>query len=180
MESQKIINLLDDTTNQPSKFRPKNWVEMNDESWGTYNASNQIKFKTSMIGSNLCDYSDAYVHVKGIITVRNTGAAAASNNKNKIMIFNSYVMPMYNLIEYSDTFWKTSECLYQYCRDKPALNNNSNIIDFPNDNNNSILLQFKQQITGQTEKNGTKIVEIVFPLKYLRNFWRTLEMPLIN
>ena len=90
------------------------------------------------------------------------------------------VMPMYNLIEYSDTFWKTSECLYQYYRDKPTLNNNSNIIDFPNDNNSSILFQFKQQITGQTEKNGTKIVEIVFPLKYLRNFWRTLEMPLIN
>ena len=59
MEHQKIINLLDDTTNQPSKFRIKNWVEINDESWGMYNASNQIKCKTLMIRSNLCDYSDA-------------------------------------------------------------------------------------------------------------------------
>ena len=59
MEYQKIKNLLDDTTNQPSKFRIKNWVEINDESRGMYNASNQIKFKTLMIRSNLCDYSNA-------------------------------------------------------------------------------------------------------------------------
>ena len=65
MEHQKIINLLDDTTNQSSKFRTKNWVEINDESRGTYhNDNNNIKFKTSMISPNLCDYSDAYIHVK--------------------------------------------------------------------------------------------------------------------
>ena len=60
MEYQKIINLLDDTTNQPSKFRTINWVEINDESRGKYDNSH-IKFKTSMIRSNLCDYSDAYI-----------------------------------------------------------------------------------------------------------------------
>ena len=57
MEYHKIINLLDNTTNQQSKFRTRNWVEMNDKSRGTYN--NNIKFKTSMIRSNLCNYSDA-------------------------------------------------------------------------------------------------------------------------
>ena len=50
-----MINLLDDKTNQPSKFRTRNWVEINNESLGTYNESNQIKFKTSMTRSNLCD-----------------------------------------------------------------------------------------------------------------------------
>ena len=59
MEYQKMINLLDDTTNQPSKFRTRNWVEINDESRGTYNANSDIKFKSSVISSNLCDYSDA-------------------------------------------------------------------------------------------------------------------------
>ena len=62
MEYQKIINLLDDAMNQPSKFRARNWVEIKNESQGTYNANNDIKFKTSMIRSNLCDYSDAYIH----------------------------------------------------------------------------------------------------------------------
>ena len=59
MEYQKITNLLDGTTNQPSKFRTRNWVEINDESKGRYDNSN-IRFKTTMIRSNLCDYSDSY------------------------------------------------------------------------------------------------------------------------
>ena len=59
MEYQKILNLLDNIPNEPFKFRTRNWVEINDESRGTYNASNEIKFKTSMIRSNLCDYIDA-------------------------------------------------------------------------------------------------------------------------
>ena len=82
MEYQKIINLLDDTTNQPSGLRKRNWVEINDESWETYNVSNHLKFKTSMIRSNLCDYSDAYMHVKGTITVPNTGTATAPNSRD--------------------------------------------------------------------------------------------------
>ena len=59
MEYQKIANLIDNTSNQPSKFRTKNWVEINDESRVTYNANSQIKFKTTMLKSSLCDYSDA-------------------------------------------------------------------------------------------------------------------------
>ena len=74
MEYQKVIHVLDDTTNQLSKFRPRNWFETNDESKGGYDNSN-IRFKTFMIRSNLCDYSDAYIIVKGTIrTVPNTAA----------------------------------------------------------------------------------------------------------
>ena len=84
MEYQKIINLLDNKTNQPPKFRTKNWVEINDESRGTYNANSQIKFKTTMIGSSLCDYSDACILVKENITIINTANAdAGANNTNK-------------------------------------------------------------------------------------------------
>ena len=68
MEYQQIINLSDDTMNQPSKFRTRNWVEINDESKGMYDNSN-IRFKTSMVRSSLCDYSDAYILVKGNLTV---------------------------------------------------------------------------------------------------------------
>ena len=83
MEHQKLIKLLDDTTNQPSTCRTWNWVETNDESWGKYDNSN-IKFKTSMIRSNLYDYSDAYILVKGILTVPNTAASGtAVNNTNQ-------------------------------------------------------------------------------------------------
>ena len=87
---------------------------------------------------------------------------------------------MYNLIEYSDTYSKTSGSLWQCYRDELALDVNSNIIDIPADNNDSILFKFKQQITDQTGNSGTKDAERMVSLKYLSNFWRTLEMPLIN
>ena len=82
--------MIDDASNQPSKFRTKNWVEINDESRGTYNVNSQIKFKTTMLKCSLCDYSDAYILVKGTITVNNTAAADAdANNTNKKVIFKS-------------------------------------------------------------------------------------------
>ena len=88
MEYQKIANLIDDTPNQPSKFRTRNWVEINDESRGAYNANSQIKFKTTMLKSSLCDCSDAYILVKGTISANNTAAdGAAANNTNKKVIF---------------------------------------------------------------------------------------------
>ena len=62
MEYQKITNLLDNASNQPSKFTTKNWVEINDEYRGVYNVNLQIKFKTTMLKSSFCDYSDAYIH----------------------------------------------------------------------------------------------------------------------
>ena len=203
MEYQKVIDLLDDTKNKPSKFRKRNWVEINYESRGKYDNSN-IKFKTSMTIRNVCDYSDVYLHVKGTVTVPNTtGASSAVNNTNKKVIFidcapfstwiteiyntqvddgqdSDIVMLMYNLIEYSDAYSKTLGCLWQYHRDEPAPDNNNNIIDFPANNNNSILSKLKQQITEQTGNGGTKNVQIMVPLKYLSNFWKTLEILLIN
>ena len=65
-------------------------------------------------------------------------------------------------------------------RHQKVCGNNGNIIDFPDDNNNSASYKFKQKITGQTGNGGTKDVEIMVPSKYLYNFWRTLEIPLIN
>ena len=81
---------------------------------------------------------------------------------------------MNSLIECRDTYSKTSGGLWQYYRDEPALNDDGNTIDFPNDSNNSISFKFKQKITGQTVNNETKDVEIMIPLKYLSNFWKTV------
>ena len=78
MEYQTIANFLDDNkSNQPSKFRTSNWAEINDESRGTYNVNSQIKFRTTMLKSSLCDYSDAYILVKEAITVTGAGDDAA-------------------------------------------------------------------------------------------------------
>ena len=156
-----------------------------------------------MLRSSLCDYSDAYILVKGSITVINTAAAdAAANNTNKKIIFKNctpftkcmsringtdidnaeyidIVMPMYNLIEYSDNYSKTSGSLWQYCRDVPAVDNNGNITNF-NDAIATDSFNYKAKFTGQTDNNGRIDIEIMVPLKYLSNFWRTLEMPLIN
>ena len=196
-------NLIDDASNQPSKFKTKNWVEISDESRGTYNVNSEIKFKTTMLKSSLCDYSDAYVLVKGTITVNKTAAADADvNNTNKKVKFKNcapftnclneinntqvdnakdldIVMPMYNLIEYSDNYSKTSGSLWQYCKDIPAVDNDNAIFNFA-DNNLTDSFNFKAKITGQTRNDGTKNVELMVPLKYLGNSCRILEMPLIN
>ena len=125
MEYQKIANLIDNASNEPSKFRLKYWVEINDESRGTDNINSQIKFQTTMLKSRLCDYSDAYILVKGKITITGRGADAAArqaDEKDKGVAFKNCapfinciseinntqidnakdidsVMPMYNLIE---------------------------------------------------------------------------------
>ena len=90
-------------------------------------------------------------------------------------------MPVYNVIEYSDNYAKTTGSLWQYCKDIPARNaNNDDAIITFDANNLTDSFKFKAKITGQTGNDGTKDVEIIVPLKYLSNFWRTLEMPLIN
>ena len=61
IEYQKIANLIDGASNEPSKYRTKNWVEINDESRGTYSVNSQIKFRTTMLKSSLRDFSDAYI-----------------------------------------------------------------------------------------------------------------------
>ena len=92
MEYQKIANLLNDVTNQTYKFRTKNRVEINDDARGTYSLNKQIKFKTSRLRSNLCGYSDAYILVKGNITVNNTAADGANaDSTNKKVIFKNCV-----------------------------------------------------------------------------------------
>ena len=203
MEYQKIANLIDDTSNQPSKFTTRNWVEINDESRGVYNVNSQIKFKTTMLKSSLCDYSDAYILVKGTISVNNTAAVGdAVNNDDKKVIFKNcapftnciseinntqvdnaedidIVMPMYNLIEYSDNYAKTTGSLWQYYKDIPARHNNNQITEFT-EGNTTDSFKFKVKITDQTGNDGTKDVEIIVPLKYLSIFLKTLEMPLIN
>ena len=139
----------------------------------------------------------------GTITVNNTAAADAdANNTNKKVIFKNcapftkcisdinniniddaqdidIIMPMYNLIEYSDNYSKTSGSLWQYCKDIPAVDNNNAIVNFAN-NNLTDSFNFIVKMTGQTGDDGSKNVEIIVPLKYLSNFWGTLEMPLIN
>ena len=94
MEYQKIANLLNDESNQPSKFGTRNWVEINDESRGTY-TSNDIRFKTTMLRSNLCDYADAYILVKGTITITGAGdddAAKRIDERNKGVTFRNCVL----------------------------------------------------------------------------------------
>ena len=202
--------MLNNESNKPSKFRTRNWVEINDEARGAYSPNKQIRFKTTMLRSTLCDYNDAYILVKGNITVNNTLAeGAATTNTNQKVIFKNcspftncvskinntqiddaeyidIVIPMYNLIEYSDNYSKTSGSLWQYCKERSAVNNDDNIVDF-NGANAPDSFNFKTKITGQTAADnnndiiaGIVNVEIMVPLKYLSNFWRTLEMPLIN
>ena len=81
MEYQKITNLLNDASNKPSKFRTRNSVEINDDIRGAYSPNKQVRFKAAMLKSSLCDYGDAYILVKGNISVNNSAAdGAASNN----------------------------------------------------------------------------------------------------
>ena len=131
-------------------------------------ANSSTRFKTSIVRSDLCNDSDAYIFVKWTITVPNKAAAgAAINNANERVISKNcapftdciteinntqiddaqkidLIMPMYNLIEYSDAYFKTSGSLWQYYRDEPALDNNNIIIDFPDENSNSDSFEFKQ------------------------------------
>ena len=195
MEYQKIANLLESTSDNLSKFRTRNWVEINDDSRGTY-TNPDIKFKSTMLKSNLCNYADAYILVKGRITITGAGDDATVRQlyeRNKGVTFKNcapftkcisriigtdidnaqdidIVMPMYNLIEYSDNYSNTSGSLWQYYKDDPK-----------NNLENSELFKYKVKITGNTPPDGnTKDVEILVPLKCLSSFWRTLEMPIIN
>ena len=138
MEYQKITNLLDDSSNKTSKFTTKNWVEINDKSRGKCNDDKQIRFKTTMLKSSLCDHSDAYILVKGKITITGAGddaAAKQADERDKGVAFKNcapftscksdinnvdidyfqdidILMQMYDLIEYSDNYAKTSGRLW--------------------------------------------------------------------
>ena len=178
-------------------------LKKNHEERGTYSPNKQIKFKTTLLRCSLCDYNDAYILVKGNIAVSNTAAGCGNaNNTNKKVIFkncapftsyiskinntqidnreNIYIaMPMYNLVEYSDNYSKTSGSLWQYCKEIPAVNDDGNIADF-NGANATDSFNFKTKITGQTAADNNNVniprrvnIEIMASLKYLSNFWIT-------
>ena len=141
-----------------------------------------------MLRTSLCDYSDAYILVKGTITVRNPAAAGVdANNTNKKVIFKNYapftscvsrinntqiddaqytdlVMPMYNLIEYSDNYSTTSGILWKYCTDVLTVDNEGAGTDFIKVNVTDSF-NLKVKLTGHTDDNGTKNVEIMVSLK---------------
>ena len=141
MEYQKITNLVDATHDNVPRFITKKLVEVHDQSGSAedrYKPSKQIRFKTSMLRSDLCDYSDAYIVVKGTITLdgaanankRNKGTAFKNNAPfisciskiNNTLIDNAkdldVVMPMYNLLEYSKNYRKTTGSIWDYYRDE--------------------------------------------------------------
>ena len=220
MEYGKINNLLlseDNESEKLSKFVTREYVRVNSLS-NTYNENKSIRFKTPMLRSNLCDYSDAYIIVKSTITETAPGANNGANNirdkKNRPLILKNnapfvscitringkliedaddldIVMYMYNLLEYSKNYRKTIGSLYNYYRDE--------LSDDADDNNfasinvvNSEGFKYKNKIIGNTynvnagaqgydvNKNATQEVELAIPLKYLGNFWRALNIPLIR
>ena len=220
MEYDKINNLFlseDNKSEKLSKFVTREYVRVNILS-NTYNENKSIRFKTPMLRSNLCDYSDAYILVKGTITVTAPGVNNNANNirdkRNRPLILENnapfvscitringeliddaddldIVMSMYNLLEYSKNYRKTIGSLYNYYRDE--------LSDYADDNNfdnikvvNSNTFKYRNKITGNTynvdagapgydvNKNGTQEVELAIPLKYLGNFWRALNIPLIS
>ena len=216
MEYDKINNLLlseDNESEKISKFVTRQYVRVNSLS-NTYNENKSIRFKTPMLRSDLCDYSDAYILVKGTITVTAPGVNNDANNirdkRNRPLILKNnapfvscirringeliednddldIVMPMYNLLEYSKNYRKTIGSLYNCYRDELGGNDNNN------DNTiNSDTFRYKNKITGNTynvdagaqvydvNKNDKQEVEIAIPLKYLGNFWRALNIPLIS
>ena len=190
METQKIVNLLNGSDNENSKFATKKWYIIDNESKGNYSHHNPIKFLTSSLESSLCDYSDAYILVTGNITVTggNTNTKVAFKNcapfkECRTEINETFVdetehiniaMPMYNLTEYSDNYSDTSGSLWQFKRDEIG-GDNDLTVDAQHIPNN--LSSFKYKSSFITDRNGVKIA---VPLKYLCNFWRSLEMPLIN
>ena len=140
------------------------------------------------IESSLCDYSDAYILVTGNVRATLNNAATQVIFKNcapfkdcrreindTFVDFINITMSMYNLTEYSDNYSDTSESLWNYKRDEIIDN-----ADVTNDTN-APSFKYKANVIGNTENNGTKSgVKLAVPLKYLSNFWRSLEMPLIN
>ena len=191
METQKIVNLLNGSDNENSKFATKKWYIIDSESNGNYSHHNPIKFLTKSIESSLCDYSDAYILITGNINVtggdNNTKVVfknCAPFEKCRTEINETFVdeadfinitMPMYNLIEYSDNYSDTSGSLWDFKRDEIV--DNANVTN----DDNAPSFKYKVNLIGNTETNGTKKgVKIAVPLKYLSNFWRSLEMPLIN
>ena len=203
MENQKIINLLNKDDIDSKHFATKNWYIINDENNKNYgvnkntgeNNPDTIKYATRVLKPNLCDYAEAYILVDG--TVR----AAAANANTRLALKNcvpftkcnlevddehvdtaenlDIVMPMHNLIEYSDNYQDSSATPYQYKRDEPP--EVDPISNLPV--NNSSSFKYKVELLGDpvvANNIARRNVKVVVPLKYLSNFFRSLEMSLIN
>ena len=190
METQKTVNLLNGSDNENSKFATKKWHVIDTESKGNYSKDEETKFLTRSIESNLCDYSDAYILVTRSIKItrdnQNTKVAfknCASFKERRTEITETFIdeaehinitMPMYNLSEYSDNYSDISGSLWKFKREKIEGNNDLTV-------DNSSSFKYKSNIIGNLRLAGTKnYVKIVVPLKYLSDFWRSLEIPLIN
>ena len=203
MENQKIINLLDKIDTDSKHFATKKWYIINDENNTNYGVNKNtgadnpdtIKYDTRVLKPNLCDDAEAYILVNG--TIRGTGG----DNNTRLTLKNcapftkcnleindkhvdtaenlDIVMPMYNLIEYSDNYQDSSASLYQYKRDEPT---EANAIDDLTANNSSSFKYKVNLLDNPVVANNIarRSVKVVVPLKYLRNFFRSLEMPLIN
>ena len=207
MKNQKIINLLDKFDTDSKHFAPKSWYIINDENNTNYGVNNDtgadnpdtFKYVTRVLKPILCDYTEAYILVDGTIRATNTVNATRLALKNwapftkcNLEINDEHVdtaenldtvMPMYNLIEYSDNYQDSSATLYQYKRDEPP--EADAVADLTANNSDS--LKYKIKLLGNaTEVAGDAAgvrrlnVKVVVPLKYLSNFFRSLEMPLIN
>ena len=204
MEYDKINNLLlseDNESEKLSKFVTREYVRVNSLS-NTYNENKSIRLKTPMLRSNICDYSDAYILFKGNVTVN--GAVNGAENeilrRNRPLVLKNnapfvscmtkinnefiedaddldIVMPIYNLLEYSKKYRKTIDSLCNYYREELSDDNNPN--NFPNTNVGNAF-EYKNKITGNTNNQGIKDVELAIPLKYLGNFSRALSIPLIS
>ena len=202
MENQKIINLLDKIDTDSKHFATKKWHIINDENNTNYGVNKDtgadnpdtIKYDTRVLTPNLCDYAEAYILVDGTIRATNAVNATrlalkncASFTKCNLEINDEHVdtaenldlvMPLYNLIEYSDNYQDSSATLYQYKRDEPPEANA--IDDLTVDNSSSF--KYKISLLGNpvvANNIGRRSVKVVVPLKYLSNFLRSLEMLLI-
>ena len=213
MEYDKIINFLGSPRHKLPKFVTKKWIKVHNQSNERYDDKRQIRFKTSKLRSDLCDCSDAYILVKGTITVTSQGNVIRDKKNRPLVLKNNapvisciskinnklienaedldIVMPMYNLLEYSKNHRKTTGSLFNYYRGElsdDVDNNNSPKIKVIK----SKSFKYKTSITGNTyevvagadgyddTKEGTKETELALPLKYLGNFWKSLDIPLIN
>ena len=193
MEFQTIANFLATTPDDKDwpRFVTKKWIEIYDQSEKNYSVNKEIRIKTAMLRSDLCDFSDAYIVVKGDITVTNPNnakrnkAVAFKNNApfinciskiNGIKIDNAedldVVMPMYNLLEYSKNYRKTTGSLWNYYRDEPSNPLSSNSESF----------KYKASILGKTPRNNDSLTnaKVVIPLKHLSSFWKRLDILLVN
>ena len=192
MESQKIINLLDSNDNKSQKFATKRWYIINDQNTGNNPYGNgedgtTIKFETKVIKPNLYDYSDAYILVIGNIQNKPANSIVAFKNcapfrTCDVTINDEHVekaedldivMPMYNLLEYSDNYQDSTGSLYQLIRDEP-LDNNADVA------NNTTSLVYKSKLISGTDNSNVNNVKLVVPLKYVSSFSRSLEMLLVN